>query len=76
MPDDRTSTTIWRERIQLTQTVKDGWRVGEVTVEVTYQEGEDQPSQRDKQRQLINAIESGQQVADRQNKIRNATLSH
>lgn len=66
----------WRERIQLTQTVKDGWRVGEVTVEVTYSEGEDQPSQRDKQRQLINAIESGQQVADRQNKIRNATLSH
>ena len=75
MPD-HPSATIWRERVQLTQTVKDGWRVGEVTVECTYSEGESQPSERDKQRHLINAIDSGQQVADRQNKIRNASITH
>lgn len=76
MDESQSSTTVWRERVQLTQTVKDGWRVSEVTVECTYSDDENQPGQRDKQRQLINAIESGQQVADRQNKIRNASITH
>lgn len=52
---------IWRERIQLTQTVKDGWRVGEVTVEVTYQDG-DTPKDADRVMRLADAVSRGQEV--------------
>ncbi len=75
MPDSQSSATTWRERVQLTQTVKDGWRVGEVTVEVTYH-ADDPISEHERQKRLHAAIHSGQQVADQRNHLRNATITN
>lgn len=71
---DHQGATVWRERTQLTHTIKDGWRVGDVTVEVTYS-ADDPISEHQRQQRLHAAIESGQQVAERHNRLKNATIT-
>ena len=58
----------WRERITLTSTVKDGFRVGEVTVEFTETASIGGAMPREERRARIRqAIEDGQQVAEQMN---------
>lgn len=62
MPHDTTIATVWRERIQLNHTVKEGWRVGEATLEVTYQDGYE-PLDIERLERLNDVVVRGQEVA-------------
>lgn len=73
--DAESQSTVWRERINLVQTIKEGWRVGEVTIEVTYSDHQ-RPTEIDKRNRMITAIERGQEVADRQNTLRTVSLTN
>lgn len=64
------STPIWTERINVDSTVKDGYRVKEVTLTVQYEEGA-RPTETDKKNRLASLIERGQEVADQMNHARN-----
>lgn len=75
MTREESRPAVWRERVQLTQTIKDGWRVGEVTVEVTFN-ADDPISENERQKRLNAAIQSGQNVADQRNHLRNATITN
>lgn len=67
----------WRERISLTHTIKDGWRVGDATIEFTESAtigGEIDREERRKR--LRDMIEDGEMVAaelDRQKAIATTT---
>lgn len=61
-----TSAPVWRERVNLDSTIKDGYRVKDVTVEVTYSEGE-RPTRAERRKRLMEAIADGQVAADRMN---------
>jgi hypothetical protein len=66
MPEDTQHARIFRDRIQLTSTVKEGWRVGEVTNEVTYQDG-DEPTDAERLAWLRETVRRGQHVVDELN---------
>lgn len=57
---------VWTERINLDSTVKDGFRVKEVTITVQYEEGE-RPSDEERQARLRAAIDAGQAIANEKN---------
>lgn len=61
---------LWTERVNLDATVKEGFRVKEVTVTVQYQEG-DRPTEEERQARISAAIDAGQAIADSKNHQRN-----
>jgi hypothetical protein len=70
--DEESQSTVWTERVNLDSTIKDGYRVKEVTVTVQYPEGE-RPTREERRKRLMEAIADGQISADRMNHERNQT---
>jgi hypothetical protein len=60
------TTPVWTDRVNLDSTIKDGYRVKEVTVSVQYSEGE-RPTREERRKRLMEAIADGQIAADRMN---------
>jgi chorismate mutase len=60
------TTPVWTERINLDSTIKDGYRVKEVTITVQYSE-EERPAREERRKRLMEAIADGQIAADRMN---------
>jgi len=63
---DHVALPTWTERVALDQTVKDGYRVKEVTITVQYSEGE-RPTREERRRRVMDAIADGQMSADAMN---------
>jgi hypothetical protein len=58
------AVVTWRERLNLTSTIKDGYRVGDATVEFSDIAGLDGDAPREERRKrLRELIEDGEQVA-------------
>ena len=66
----------WRERISLTSTVKEGFRVGDATVEFTETASVGGEALREERRQrLIELIQDGEQVAAQLNHDKQQALA-
>lgn len=62
------SAPIWRERVQLSHTIKDGWRVSEATLEITYPDRQE-PLDRTRAERLNDVVVRGQKVVNSLNGI-------
>lgn len=63
-----TAIGTWRERITLTSTVKEGFRVGEVAVEFTETIPGGAPPREERKARLKQLIEDGNEVAEQMNR--------
>lgn len=66
------ATPIWTERINIDSTIKDGYRVKEVTLTVQYQD-RSAPSNEERVDRLSDLISRGEEVAQQANHQREQT---